>query len=178
VTLAFRNVDADVADPVSSWPQEALQAALERGDLTHWRRVAAEIRDWPWGRVARGVEEILTYSRPYGVTGLMERAIDAARQRAARSEIDEVASRIRGLRESSGLSVSEFARLVGTSRSRMSTYLAGKVVPSAAMLVRMERAARLSSAATVTTAVPDGNGRRGAERGAGNLDLARDQEGR
>jgi hypothetical protein len=108
VTLAFRNVDADVADPVSSWPQEALRAALERGDLIHWRGIAVEIRDWPWGRVARSVEGILRYSRPYRVAGLMERAIDAARPRAARSEIEEVASRIRGLRESSGLSVSEF----------------------------------------------------------------------
>ena len=141
MTLVFRNVDADVADPVRNWPQEALQAALERGDLSHWRRIAAEIHDWPWGRVARSVEEILTYSRPYGVAGLMERAIEAARQQAARSEVEEVVSRVQGLRESSGLSVSEFASLVGTSRSRMSTYLAGKVVPSAAMLVRMERTA-------------------------------------
>jgi DNA-binding transcriptional regulator YiaG len=148
VTLAFRNVDADVADPVSSWPQEALQAALERGDLTHWRRIAAEIRKWPWGQVARSVEEILTYSRPYGVAGLMERAIEAARERAARSEVEEVAARIRALREESRLTVGEFATLVGTSRPRMSTYLAGKVVPSAAMLVRMERAARLNATAT------------------------------
>ena len=146
MTLTFRNVDAQVSDPISSWPQEALQAALERGDLSHWRRIAAEIRTSPWGRVARAVEEILTYSRPYGVAGLMERAIEAAHQQAARSEIEEVACRIRRLQESSGLSVSEFAGLVGTSRSRMSTYLAGKVVPSAAMLVRMERATRLTSA--------------------------------
>jgi DNA-binding transcriptional regulator YiaG len=178
VTLAFRNVDADVADPVSSWPQEALQAALERGDLTHWRRIAAEIRDWPWGRVARSVEEILTYSRPYGVAGLMERAIEAARQQAARSEVEEVTDRIRALREASGLTVGEFANMVGTSRPRMSTYLAGKVVPSAAMLIRMERAARLSSTATVPSPGPSGSGRGGAAGGAGNLDLARDQEGR
>ena len=144
MTLPFRNVDASVSDPVSRWPQEALQAALERGDLSHWRRIAAEIRAWPWGPVARAVEEILTYSRPYGVAGLMERAIEAARQQAVRSEVEEVAGRIRRLLESSGLSMSVFASLVGTSRPRMSTYLAGKVVPSAAMLVRMERAARLS----------------------------------
>jgi DNA-binding transcriptional regulator YiaG len=147
VSLAFRNVDAAVSDPVDSWPQEALQAALERGDLRHWRRIAAEIRASPWGPVARAVEEILGYSRPYGVAGLMERAIKAAREQAARSEVEEVAGRIRELLASSGLSIGEFATLVGTSRSRMSTYLSGKVVPSAAMLVRMERAARLNSKA-------------------------------
>jgi DNA-binding transcriptional regulator YiaG len=92
----------------------------------------------------------------------MERAIEAARQQAARSEVEEVADRIRALREASGLAVGEFASLVGTSRPRMSTYLAGKVVPSAAMLIRMERAARLSSTSTGPSSGPHGSGRRGA----------------
>lgn len=142
MTLEFRNVDAEVSDPVSTWPQEAMLAALERGDISQWRRIAADIRRSPWGPVARSVEEILTYARPYGVAGLMERAIAQARTRAAKSEVEEVAARIRELREASGLAVADFARLVGTSRSRMSTYLSGKVAPSAAMLVRMERTVR------------------------------------
>lgn len=146
MTLAFRNVDAEVSDPVDCWPQEALQAALERGDISHWRRIAAEIRRSPWGPVARAVGEILTYSQPYGVAGLMERAIAAARADAVRSEVEEVVARIRGWREASELTVGEFASLVGTSRSRMSTYLSGKVVPSAAMLVRMERMSGLRAA--------------------------------
>lgn len=74
MTPAFRNVDGDVSNPVGSWPQEALQAAMERGDISHWRRIAAEVRRSPWGPVVRAVEEILTYSRPYGMAGLMERA--------------------------------------------------------------------------------------------------------
>lgn len=36
----------------------------------------------------------------------------------------------------SGLSRGEFAVEMGTSQSRLSTYLAGKVVPAAALLVR------------------------------------------
>ena len=139
MTLAFRNVDADVCDPVDSWPQEALQAALERGDISHWRRIVAEIRRSPWGRVARAVEEILTYARPYGVAGLMERAISSARADSVRSEVEEVTARVAGLLRRSRLTIGEFAVRVGTSRSRMSTYLSGKVVPSAALLVRMER---------------------------------------
>lgn len=139
MTLSFRNVDAEVADPVSSWPQEALQTALERGDISHWQRIVAEINSSPWGPVARSIQEILGYSRPYGVAPLMERAISRARARAAASETDEVATRIRAAREASGLSVKEFAAAVGTSASRMSTYLSGRVTPSAAMLVRMER---------------------------------------
>ena len=31
-------VDASAADPVASWPQEALAAALERGGIELWRR--------------------------------------------------------------------------------------------------------------------------------------------
>ena len=141
MTLSFRNVEAATTDPVSSWPQEAFQSALERGDISHWRRIVAEIRRSPWGPVARSVEEVLTYSRPYGVTPLMERAIKSARARAVQSEIGEVTSRIQAAREASGLSVKQFAAEVGTSASRMSTYLSGRVTPSAAMLVRMERLA-------------------------------------
>jgi hypothetical protein len=48
-TLVFRNVDASPDDPVSQWPQEAIQTALERGELSHWRRLAAEIQADPCG---------------------------------------------------------------------------------------------------------------------------------
>lgn len=43
--------------------------------------------------------------------------------------------------ERSGLTRAAFAALVGTSASRLSTYLNAKVTPSAAMLVRIERTA-------------------------------------
>jgi hypothetical protein len=50
--------------PVSSWPTEGVQAALERGDLEHWRRIVAEVNRDPWGRTARQLEEVLSHSRP------------------------------------------------------------------------------------------------------------------
>ncbi|MGI8949079.1 MAG: hypothetical protein ACR2FV_14135 [Ornithinimicrobium sp.] len=43
--------------------------------------MTAEIRSEPWGVVARQVEDYLGYARPVGVAGILERAIDAARQR-------------------------------------------------------------------------------------------------
>lgn len=79
MTLRFRNIDARVEDPVTTWPQEALLAALERGSLHDWRRIAAEIRREPWGGVAPAVEEILTPALPYGVAPLMRRVISTAR---------------------------------------------------------------------------------------------------
>lgn len=135
--LAFRNVDASPDDPVSDWPQEAIQAALERGSLPHWQSLAAAVREEPWGPVARRIEEALTYSRPYGVTEAMERIIARAREAEERAEKDAVASEVTALMKASGLSRREFASRIGTSASRLSTYATGKVTPSAALLVRM-----------------------------------------
>ncbi|WP_225983846.1 helix-turn-helix domain-containing protein [Epidermidibacterium keratini] len=50
-----------------------------------------------------------------------------------------MAARIRELAGRS--SIAELARRTGTSRSRMSTYASGKVTPSAAMMLRIERVA-------------------------------------
>jgi DNA-binding transcriptional regulator YiaG len=62
-------------------------------------------------------------------------------QRDADSERDEVAAEIRGLVRISGLSKQDFAQRTGTSRTRLSTYMSGKVTPSAALVVRMRRVA-------------------------------------
>jgi len=139
--LAFRNVKASPADPVSGWPQEAIQTALERGGLNDWRRLAAVIQAEPWGPIARRVEEVLTYSRPYGVAFAFERVIAQSREAAEMAERDAVAAEIRDLVARSGLSQAEFSSRLGTSPSRLSTYVSGKVTPSAALLLRMRRVA-------------------------------------
>ncbi len=136
-TLTFRNVDASPDDPVSEWPQEAIQTALERGGLPDWRPLARAIQAEPWGPVSRRVEEVLAYSRPYGVAEAMERTIEQAREEAERSEREAVAAEIDALVRKSGFSRAEFASRIGTSTPRLSTYVTGKVTPSAALLVRM-----------------------------------------
>jgi DNA-binding transcriptional regulator YiaG len=138
-SLAFRNVDVSPDDPVSEWPLEATQTALERGGLSHWRRLADAVRAQPWGPMARQIEEVLTYSRPYGVAELMERVIADARQDAAAAERAAVAAEVAELVENSGLSRIEFATMIGTSTSRLSTYITGKVTPSAALMLRMNQ---------------------------------------
>lgn len=138
--LAFRNVDASPEDPVSEWPLEAVQTALERGGLSHWHRLAVAIHDQPWGPVARRVEETLTYSRPYGIAPAMERVIATAREETEGAERRVVAAEVDRLVRASGLPRAEFASRIGTSASRLSTYITGKVTPSAALLVRMRRA--------------------------------------
>ncbi|TDD65926.1 XRE family transcriptional regulator [Jiangella aurantiaca] len=137
--LAFRNLTVSPQDPVATWPTEAIQTALERGDLDDWRRVVAELERDPWGRVARQVEEVLTYSRPYGISEAMEVVLGRVRARAEAGEKADVAAEVRRVIAESGLSQAEFASRIGTSASRLSTYASGKVTPSAALMVRIRR---------------------------------------
>jgi hypothetical protein len=144
--LKFRNVDASPEDPVESWPFEGILAAVERGALPDWRRLAAAIRADPWGPVAQQVLEAVRLSRPYGTAELLEGVVDQARKLAADSERRDVAREVRELVGGSGLPTQEFADRIGTSRSRLSTYMSGKVVPSAALMVRMRQAAQTAAA--------------------------------
>jgi DNA-binding transcriptional regulator YiaG len=141
MTLAFRNLTISPQAPVSQWPTEAVQTALERGDLADWHRVAAEIQADPWGTTARQVEEVLSHSRPYGVAEAMQTVVSRARERAEANERAAVAAAIREAIQRSGLSQAEFASRVGTSPSRLSTYASGKVTPSATLMLRISRAA-------------------------------------
>lgn len=139
MTLKFRNLETLPDAPVQEWPTEAVLTALERGSVRDWRRLLRVVEREPWGPTARRVEQALAVSRPYGVTGLMERAIHRARERVSGEERAEIARQVRRHLDRSGLTRSEFAQQVGTSPSRLSTYLSGKVTPSAALLLRMSR---------------------------------------
>lgn len=139
MTLTFRNLDISPDAPVREWPSEAVLTALERGSLHDWRRLFRVIERDPWGETARKVEQALTVSRPYGVAELLERAIERARERVAEEERVEIARQVRRCLERSGLTQAVFAERIGTSASRLSTYLKGKVTPSAALLLRMNR---------------------------------------
>lgn len=137
MAVQFRNVAVDPFSPVESWPFEAIATVIERGTISDWARLVTAITAEPWGQVARQVEELFGYSRPWGVTPLLERAIARARAQADGIERASVAETVRDLVARSGLSMGEFASRVGTSRPRLSTYRTGSVVPSAALVVRM-----------------------------------------
>ena len=139
--LAFRNVDVSPEDPVETWPVEAIQTAIERGSIGDWRKLVAAVNREPWGPVARAIEHVLGYSRPYGTAQLFERALTRERATARAAEAHEVARRLTRAFERSGLTRSEFASRLGTSASRLSTYLSGKVTPAATLLVRAEAVA-------------------------------------
>jgi DNA-binding transcriptional regulator YiaG len=141
-TLKFRNITVTPDDPVARWGVEGMVAAIDRGSLPHWRLLAAAVRADPWGPVAQELEQALVLAEDSGVAGTLRRRLAVARREAEASARDEVCRRLRKLIESSGLTSGEFARRLGTSPSRLSTYLSGKVVPSAALLVRGETIAR------------------------------------
>jgi len=82
--------------------------------------------------VAHQVLEAVHLSHPYGTTELLEGVVARARKLAADSERADVASEVQTLVARSGLSRQDFAERIGTSRSRLSTYMSGQVVPSAA----------------------------------------------
>jgi DNA-binding transcriptional regulator YiaG len=140
--LKFRNITASV----ETWPFEGILAAVERGTLPDWRRLAAAIRADPWGPVAQQVLQAVEMSRPYGASELLTSVIDSARRDAADAEREQVAREIRDLVARSGLSREDFALRLGTSRPRLSTYISGKVTPSAALMLRMRRVARQAQA--------------------------------
>lgn len=145
--VAFRNVDASPVDDVRTWPYEALVAVIDRGLVPDWQPIFAELRRSPWGRVARRVEHYLSYREPGPASTLFALAVENTRAQVDRADRAEAAARVRKAVDHSGLTKAEFAQLVGTSASRLSTYLNGKVTPSAAMLIRIERTAATSPGA-------------------------------
>ena len=97
--LKFRNIDASPDDPVETWPFEGILAAVERGTLPDWRRLATAIQADPWGPVAHQVLEAVRLSHPYGTTELLEGVVARARELAV--GVGAGGGGIRGARPSS-----------------------------------------------------------------------------
>jgi hypothetical protein len=136
--LRFRNLDVRPTDPVADWGVEGILTAIDRGSLPDWQRVVASIGADPWGPVAADLEEALQLAEDRGVAATLTRALADARESVMRAAREEVQRRLAALVSASGLTSAQFAARLGTSPSRMSTYLTGKVVPSAALMVRAE----------------------------------------
>lgn len=153
----FRNVEGSQFDPVYTWPYEGMVAVIEQGTLPDWRPLIAHLFEQPWGVVARYLEHYLTVAPEQEVADFFSLMLADSREQAERSERDEVVRRVQHLWRQSGQSKATFARAIGTSASRLSTYLNGQVVPSASMMVRMERvsAAQRHQGILIPTSVGD-----------------------
>lgn len=143
--LRFRNINATPDDPVEDWGFEGLLAAVDRGGFLDWQRIIFAVRGDPWGPVSRTLErEVFKVAESSGVVAAMESALELARSDARAQEQQAVADELRGLLSKSGLNRTQFADRLGTSSSRLSTYLAGTVTPSAALVVRARSVARVN----------------------------------
>jgi DNA-binding transcriptional regulator YiaG len=116
---------------------------VARGGIREWRRQLMHRHEHPWSFDA---ERLLREARAAGPADPAGRRaqhwLALLRRHAEEQERESVARHIRRLIEQSGLSQRDFAVLIGTSPSRLSTYATGKVMPSAALLLRMMRVAR------------------------------------
>lgn len=135
--LRFRNIDVFPDAPVEAWGFEGLLAAVDRGGFHDWQKIVGAFRLDPWGPVARILErEVFEVAESSGVVGAMRAALGIAREDAQASEQQVVAAELAELLQCSGMMRAQFADRLGTSQSRLSTYLSGKVTPSASMMVR------------------------------------------
>lgn len=145
MTLKFRNLDIDPSDPVEVWGFEGMLSAVERGDVRDWRRIAQALRREPRGKVAAELREVLDSVENPAMVNLFG---DVLRDAAAARDAEERNAVVRELElalKRSGMNRADFATRLGTSQSRLSTYLTGKVVPSATLLIRARRAADSAS---------------------------------
>jgi hypothetical protein len=136
MALAFRNLDVSPDAPVEEWGFEGLLAAVDRGDLADWRRVAAAVSRAPRGEVAELLHEVFEAAEDSGASAALRRYVDLAVQREERREREAVAGELGALWRASGMDQGTYARRLGTSRSRLNTYLNGRTVPLATVLVR------------------------------------------
>lgn len=135
MALTFRNLAVNPDDPVAEWGVEGIVTAIDRGSLQNWRRIVAEIVDSPYGVAAENLEVALDLAEDRGVVAALRRSLADARTAAARREVSE---RFAAAVSRYG-SITGLADALGTSRSRLSTYVSGSVVPSAVLLVKVER---------------------------------------
>lgn len=147
---ALRLLMVDDGEDVRPLPdldsEEALLEVFRDGDAALWRRLVGTALSEPWtGRTENHLSLLDPDRRPGEVMGIRALA-DMARRIAEEDERRAVADHIRSTIAGTGLTQREFAALVGTSPSRLSTYVTGSVTPSAAMLLRINRMAKRARA--------------------------------
>lgn len=152
-TLRFRNIDASPNDPVEKWGTEGILTALDRGTFHHWAQIVEAAKD-PNSAVAQELAEALEMCLRKSVVTWVNAQLEFKRA----TPESRVAQQLRTLLIQSGLNQTEFADALGTSSSRMSTYLSAKVTPSASFMIRAQDLAeesvqKISSYRTVTASL-------------------------
>ncbi len=138
MTISFRNVDVDDSAPLETWPSEAIEILVDRGNLSDWRRLATAVAQDPHGPLARTVEEIIALDCHYGVDRIFAAVLRGERERRTLAGRRRYADHLRSLRRSAGLSMRQLAAAAGTSAARISDYENARVAPTTDILARLE----------------------------------------
>lgn len=138
MTISFRNVDVDDSAPLETWPSEAIEILVDRGNLSDWRHLATAVAQDPHGPLARTVEEIIALDCHYGVDRIFAVVLRGERERRTLAGRRRYADHLRSLRRSAGLSMRQLAAAAGTSAARISDYENARVAPTTDILARLE----------------------------------------
>ncbi len=136
--LLMAGVDSTTPGPIPRSHLD-LRLIIETQGVTAWRRLLANVAANPWGPAAKGLAELARGAELTVPAQVIEDCARHYRGRAENAERLEVANEIRQIVATSGYSQRQFARHVGTSAPRLSTYINGVVTPSASMLLRMNK---------------------------------------
>ena len=113
--MKHRHLEYPSGSPVEDLPAAVIADILQRGDLAHWRPIAAAVARDPDGPFARRVMRLLDAYPSYGTSPLWRAWID--RRRACGSgELVPLAT----LRRRLGLTQEELAARIGMSQSDLS----------------------------------------------------------
>lgn len=139
--------DIEQVTPLTDLPDpDGFHDLIRSGTVEQWRAALAPVAAHPWD--PRG-EELAALAEEAGlpVVAASLRACQGVYQLLrADEERRAVADEIRRRVQLSGRTQKDFAAYIGTSPSRLSTYVSGRVTPSAAMLLRIQRASEVLAA--------------------------------
>ncbi|WP_436699585.1 helix-turn-helix domain-containing protein [Nocardioides sp. BYT-33-1] len=140
--IRLLSVGSAAAEPPVILTLEDLLTVFRTGGALEWRALVAANRAAPWSGSAEDHLALLDPAVHVAETRSLRAVSQTVRRWAEDDERSAIAAHIRNAIAETGLTQREFAALVGTSSSRLSTYATGTVTPSAAMMLRINRLAR------------------------------------
>lgn len=137
--LLFADVALDAAAPTDlTSVRSALVALSHGGSVVEGREALGMLATEPWGPLADELTDQAAAADRDAIATLLA----WCREWRADQDRRVVGRQIQRLIALSGVTQRQFAARIGTSPSRLSSYVTGAVTPSATLLLRMQRSAR------------------------------------
>lgn len=115
--MRYRHLDVDPSTAPRELGAAAVDDLLDRGDLTDWQPLLAEIRHDPHGPVAQRVAHLVEAHPMYGTSPLFRAWIEEQRQVAPATH---VGAALRAARSSRGMTQREVAERMGLAQPEVS----------------------------------------------------------